>query len=140
MHAIGIEMKKLVIETAKKREIVDITGLVEEIIVENSGISEGVCHLTTLHTTAALSICNLDPGTDLDILDALEKIVPELDYRHPHNPVHVSDHILSALIKPTISVPFSGGRLVLGRWQSVVFFEFDGPRTREISVVLLESA
>lgn len=120
-------MKKLTINTRKKREVVDITDNIEG---QLSG--SGLCHLLVLHTTAALTTADLDPGTDLDMLDAFEAMLPKLRYRHPHNPAHVGDHILSALIGTSVSLPLENGRLLLGTWQRVILLEFDGPREREL--------
>jgi thiamine phosphate synthase YjbQ (UPF0047 family) len=52
----------------------------------------------------ALATADLDPGTDLDMLDAFEHMVPKLSYRHSHNPMHVPDHILSTLIGTSVSM------------------------------------
>ena len=87
-----------------------------------------------LHTTAALTIADLDPGTDLDLLDAFEAIVPKLNYRHPHNPRHTPDHILSALIGTSLSVPVRKGELLLGQWQRLIVVELDGPLERELAL------
>jgi secondary thiamine-phosphate synthase enzyme len=89
-----------------------------------------------LHTTAALTTADLDPGTDLDMLDAFEHLIPRLKYRHPHDPTHVPDHILSALIGTSVAVPVDKGHLVLGTWQRVILVELDGPREREVIVGL----
>jgi secondary thiamine-phosphate synthase enzyme len=59
---------------------------------------------------------------------------PKLNYRHPHDPSHVPDHILSTLIGTSLSVPVEDGKLRLGKWQRVVLFEFDGPQEREVVV------
>jgi thiamine phosphate synthase YjbQ (UPF0047 family) len=59
-------MQRLSIKTHKKREVLDITDLVEGQLGEN-GSASGVCHVLVLHTTAALTTADLDPGTDLDI-------------------------------------------------------------------------
>ena len=128
-------MKKLSIKTHKKREIIDITDRVQEAL----GVAvTGVCHLTVLHTTAALTTADLDPGTDLDLLDAFEAMVPKLKYRHPHDPSHVPDHILSALIGTSLTQPVENGRLVLGTWQRIVLVELDGPRSRNVVVTMLK--
>lgn len=124
-------MKTLSVTTNKKNEVVDITDRIEQALGELSA-AEGICHLFLTHTTAALATADLDPGTDLDMLDAFRAFIPKLHYRHPHNPSHVPSHILSSLIGTSLSLPITGGRLVLGAWQRVVLFEFDGPRTREI--------
>lgn len=122
-------MRRLTIKTGKKREVRDIT---DEIESQLSG--SGLCHLLVLHTTAALTTADLDPGTDLDMLDAFEAMIPKLRYRHPHNPAHVPDHILSALVGTSLSLPFERGKLILGTWQRVVLIELDGPRQRELAL------
>jgi secondary thiamine-phosphate synthase enzyme len=96
----------------------------------------GICSLLVLHTTAALTTADLDPGTDLDMLDAFEAMMPKLRYRHPHDPRHVPDHILSAVIGTSIALPFENRKLLLGTWQRVVLIELDGPRERELVVTV----
>ena len=127
-------MHRLLVTTHRKREIIDITNRVEALLNEQDKRLSGVCHLVVLHTTAALTTADLDPGTDQDMLDAFDQIIPSLNYRHPHDPEHVPDHILSALIGTSISLIFEDGALVLGTWQRVVLIELDGPRRREIAV------
>jgi len=129
-------MPHLTIATHRKREIVDITGQVQKHLPGASGI----CCLNVLHTTAALTTADLDPGTDLDMLDAFEAMMPKLRYRHPHNPEHVPDHILSALIGTALTLPVESGSLVLGTWQRVILIELDGPRQRELTLHFLKSA
>ncbi len=131
-------MQRIILKTAKKRQVLDITDVVEDQL-GNSGNESGVCHLLVLHTTAALTTADLDPGTDLDLLDAFEAMVPKLSYRHPHNPGHVADHILSALIGTSVVLPFQNGKLLLGTWQRVVLIELDGPRERELAVTISAS-
>jgi secondary thiamine-phosphate synthase enzyme len=121
-------MSRLTIGTHRKREILDITDEVEKHLPRESGI----CFLNILHTTAALATADLDPGTDLDMLDAFEAMIPKLRYRHPHNPEHVPDHILSSLIGTSLTLPVESGSLVLGTWQRVILVELDGPRQREV--------
>jgi len=130
-------MHRLSIKTRKKREVVDITEAIEDLLRKERIDGTGICSLSILHTTAALTTADLDPGTDLDMLDAFEAIIPKLRYRHPHNPAHVPDHILSALIGTSVSMPFEHGKMLLGTWQRIVLIELDGPREREIVVSLL---
>lgn len=124
-------MKRLSIKTHRKREVLDITDLIEQQLGKSSS---GICHLLVLHTTAALTTADLDPGTDLDMLDAFEAMIPQLGYRHPHDPAHVPDHILSALIGTSVTLPFEKKNLVLGTWQRVVLIELDGPRQRDLAI------
>ncbi len=127
-------MHRLSITTQRKREILDITEQVEELLREGKGAGSGICSLVVLHTTAALTTADLDPGTDLDMLDAFQKLIPKVNYRHPHDPGHVPDHILSALIGTSLTLLVENNSLVLGTWQRVVLVELDGPRTREVAL------
>ena len=128
-------MKRMTVKTSRKRQVMDVTEDVEEALRPTT-LAAGIAHLHVLHTTAAVTTADLDPGTDLDYLDAFEAMIPRLKYRHPHNPAHVGDHISSALVGTAASVPFERGRLVLGTWQRLVLIEFDGPRERSLVVTL----
>lgn len=68
------------------------------------------------------------------MLDAFEGMIPKLQYRHPHDPSHVGDHIMSSIIGPDVAVPIENGELVLGTWQRIFLIEFTKPRTREIVI------
>ena len=129
-------MEKLQIETHKKQEVVDVTDLVAE-AVKTPARQKGLIHLFLLHTTAALTIADLDPGTDQDLLDALREMIPKLPCRHPHDPKHVPDHILSSLVGTSLTVPMASGKPLLGDWQRIVLLEFDGPRQRQLAVSVM---
>ncbi len=131
-------MHRLTIKTHKKREIVDITEQLESLLWKQYGDKTGVCQLSVLHTTAALTTADLDPGTDLDMLDAFEHLIPKLQYRHPHNPAHAPDHILSTLLGTSLALMLDRGLLLLGTWQRVVLVELDGPRERELVLAFVE--
>lgn len=127
-------VKDLVVHTRRKRDIVDITDHVQD-IVSQAGGADGIAAVFVTHTTAAVTTADLDPGgTDQDYLDAFEQMVPHLSYRHPHNPSHMPDHILATLIGPSLTVPVRDGELVLGTWQRIVLVELDGPRDRRVVV------
>ena len=127
-------MQRISVKTRKRREVLDITDMIEALLHRNHSQATGICNLFILHTTAALTTADLDPGTDLDMLDAFEAMIPKLRYRHPHNPAHVPDHILSAIIGTSVALPFERGKVVLGTWQRIVLIELDGPRERELVV------
>ncbi|MEK7570750.1 MAG: secondary thiamine-phosphate synthase enzyme YjbQ [Patescibacteria group bacterium] len=129
----------LPISSTKKKEVIDITNKVQEILQLHS-IQQGVCVLFVKNTTACLTTANLDPGTDLDMLDAFAKLIPTLPYRHPHNPKHAPDHILSSLIGPSVTIPIIDGELALGTWQRIVLIDLDGPRERDILIQVLQSS
>lgn len=123
----------LKIETTKNREVVDITDHVHQHITDAAhGVSVFVAH-----TTCAVTTADLDPGTDLDLLDAAWEMIPKLEYRHPHDPSHVPAHLASSFIGPSVIVPVSDGQLQLGTWQRIVLVELDGPRERRIIIQTL---
>lgn len=124
-------MQTIMISTRKKDQVIDITDRVEA-FVRSEQKADGVCHVFAAHTTCAVATADLDPGTDLDLLDALREIVPALHYRHPHDPSHTPDHILASIIGPAVSVPFRDSGLLLGTWQRIIVLEFDGPRQRTL--------
>ena len=128
-------MEELTIKTTKEKEVLDITAEIQRVVKEK-GFQNGICHLFATHTTAAITTADLDPGTDLDMLDAFDFVVPDLKYRHPHNPRHVKYHILASIIGQSLAVPVEKGELVLGPWQHIVLIEFGGPRERNIVVNL----
>jgi secondary thiamine-phosphate synthase enzyme len=117
------------VTTRKKDQIVDITDQIEQFLQEEKS-PDGLCSLFVAHTTCALTTADLDPGTDLDLLDALRRLLPNLNYRHPHDPIHTPDHILSSLLGSSLVVPYARHQLLLGTWQRVILVELDGPRQR----------
>ena len=130
-------MIRLNVSTHKKREVLDITDIVNEEIGKQK-VQSGLVNLFLTHTTAALTTADLDPGAEQDYLDAFEQMIPKLKFRHPHDPSHTPDHIPSALIGTSLTLPVENGQLVLGTWQRVILIEFDGPRKREIVINLLQ--
>jgi secondary thiamine-phosphate synthase enzyme len=123
-------------QTKKSKQIFDITELLNHEI-KKSNIKSGVFVAFIKHTTAALATADLDPGTDLDMLDAFEEIIPKLKYRHPHDPSHVPDHILSSIIGASLVVPIRDGEADLGTWQRIVLIELNGPRERDVTISFL---
>ena len=126
-------MKTVTIKTNKKDQVVDITETVETYLGEAQAES-GVCVVFAAHTTCAITTADLDPGTDLDLLAALRRLLPQISYRHPHDPGHTPDHLLSSIIGPSVAVPFQNRRLLLGTWQRVILVELDGPRQRTVHI------
>jgi thiamine phosphate synthase YjbQ (UPF0047 family) len=60
--------------------------------------------------------------------------LPKMSYRHPHDPGHAPDHLLSSIIGPSVAIPFQDRQLLLGIWQRVILVELDGPRERTIHI------
>ena len=126
-------MKTITVTTKKNDQIVDITEVIETHLREAPG-EDGLCSIFVSHTTCALTTADLDPGTDLDLLNALRHVLPQLSYRHPHDPSHTPDHLLSSIIGPSVAIPYQNRRLLLGTWQRVILVELDGPRQRTLHV------
>ncbi|HEX8981516.1 MAG TPA: secondary thiamine-phosphate synthase enzyme YjbQ [Ktedonobacterales bacterium] len=129
-------MKTTQVATHGKEQVVDITDLVEDFL-RDVDQPDGICVVFAAHTTCALTTADLDPGTDRDLLQALRSMLPPQRYRHPHDPEHTPDHILSSLIGPSVALPYTNRRLALGTWQRVVLVELDGPRQRTVHLATM---
>jgi secondary thiamine-phosphate synthase enzyme len=123
------------VKTEHTRQVIDITDQIEAKLSDASGL----VNITVLHTTASVTTADLDPGTDIDLLDFLEAITPNRQWIHPHNPAHAPAHLLSSIIGPSVTLPVSNGQIVLGTWQRVILVELDGPRDRDIAVTFVAS-
>jgi secondary thiamine-phosphate synthase enzyme len=121
------------ISTHSRIQMISIQDEVDSIVRE-SGVQEGVCLVWVPHTTAALTVNeNADPAVVRDILYTTSKTFPVDDHFH-HIEGNSDAHIKSSLFGPSMNLIVSKGRLVLGRWQSIYFCEFDGPRERQFFV------
>jgi len=125
--------REIEIKTKTRNELVDITQQVEK-VVEEAGITEGICVVVVPHTTAAVTINeNADPSVKADIIAKLGTLVPAGD-RYHHREGNADAHIKAALVGTSESILVQGGKLALGTWQGVFFCEFDGPRQRQVWV------
>src|SRR3989338_10165347 len=125
------------LSTSKKQELIDITDKVNSII-KNSKIKNGICNVFAAHATAAIIINeNYDPNICLDLIDALNKLIPSGIWRHDRMDGNADAHIKSAILGPSETIPVKDGRLYLGRWQSVMLAELDGPRQRSVSITVV---
>jgi len=124
------------ITTEKLKDIVDLTERVHA-LVRRAKMREGLCSLFITHTTAALTTGEVGEGTEQDLLDVVEQIIPTIRFRHAHDPSHAWSHMAASILGPSLSVPVTDGRLALGTWQSVLLVELDGPRERTVYVTLL---
>jgi len=131
-------MKNLIINSKKDKEVIDITEQIEDLFTNETGI----INIFTKHTTAALTTADLDPGTDMDyikVLDFLKRIIPNLNFNHPHDPSHFPDHFLSSIIGTSITLPIKNGEIILGIWQRIILIELNGPKSRDIIITFLKS-
>jgi len=123
------------VSSQRRRQLIDITSFGQEAVAA-SDVAEGVCHVFVPHTIAALTLNeNADPTVPQDLLEALERTLPQVHWRHTEG--NSDAHFLSTVIGASVHVPISEGELRLGRWQAVYFVELDGPRRREVWVTCL---
>jgi secondary thiamine-phosphate synthase enzyme len=127
-------MKSIVVKTQRDEECLDITSRIEKSIRELD-IEVGTCTLYVPHTTAAIAIQETaDPAVKEDILNAIKRLIPRsLEYKHLEGNAHA--HIQASLIGNSVLVPVDDGKLKLGTWQGIIFFELDGPRERNVWVI-----
>jgi secondary thiamine-phosphate synthase enzyme len=124
-------------------EVSDIATLVRE-ATQQFPISAGIALINTLHTTCAVFINEFQSALIDDLKGLIERLVPERGgYRHDDPRYsdcergNAHSHLRAALLGRSIAVGVSNGELTLGRFQSIIFAEFDGPRKREIAVQVI---
>ena len=118
-----MESLVLTIETGRRRGVVDITAEAARFV---DGRGDGLLSVFVPHATAGIAIIETGAGSDDDLMDALDTILPRDDrrYRHRHgSPGHGADHVMPGFIAPSTIVPVFDGRLALGTWQSIVLVD-----------------
>jgi secondary thiamine-phosphate synthase enzyme len=127
---------ELKVRTSKRYEVIDLTRQIAE-AVKAAHISEGLCSVYVPHATAAIIINeNDDQQIGFDLLDALEKLIPEGIWRHDQVDSNGAAHLKAAILGPSETIPIQDGRLALGTWQAVMLVELDGPRDRKVIVTI----
>lgn len=104
------------------RHLVDLTS---EVVDFCRGEGDGLVHVFAPHATAGLALMELGAGSEPDVEEMLERLLPRDDrYTHRHgSPGHGADHVLPVLVSPSLVLPVIDGRLALGTWQSVVLVD-----------------
>jgi secondary thiamine-phosphate synthase enzyme len=122
------------VRTTKKYEVLDITPQVAD-AVNAAHLTDGLCCVFVPHATAAVVVNeNDDMQIGLDLLDALDKLVPEGVWRHDKVDSNGAAHLKAAILGPSETIPIHNGGLALGTWQAVMLVELDGPRDRRVVV------
>ncbi|HOJ31142.1 MAG TPA: secondary thiamine-phosphate synthase enzyme YjbQ [bacterium] len=130
-------MHKIEIETTKRKEMIDITYMISNVLRKNS-VDSGVCVVFTPHTTCGITINeNADPSVQTDILSTLNKLIPE-QTKYTHLEGNSDAHVQSTLVGHSIFLIIEEKRIQLGTWQGIFLCEFDGPRTREVWIQILK--
>lgn len=126
-------MLTLKVKTDQKQSMIDVTKQIAAKVKE-SGVASGVCTVFIPHTTAGITTqVSTDPDVKLDMIDALERMVPAKGkYRQPDGNTHA--HIKASLVGSSVTAIIENRKLVLGTWQGIFLCEFDGPRERSLLI------
>lgn len=126
-----MESIEFTVRTGRTRQVVDITARAVHFV---QGRGDGLLSIFLPHATAGLALIETGAGSDQDLLDALDAVLPRDDrWRHRHGAVgHGADHLLPAFVSPSMTVPVVDGRMMLGTWQSLVLVDpnEDNPERR----------
>ena len=136
----------LTIQTKENMQLVDVTSLIQKAIIE-TGIADGLAVVSSRHTTTALFINEHEKRLEHDIKEFFQHLVP-VHNKYLHNDIHLKDcpadepenahsHIMAMLLSSSEAIPVIDGALAIGQWQSVLFAELDGPRSRTLNVQLI---
>ena len=129
--------KSIKIKSKGETDIINITSLVEEAVAK-SKVKDGTVTVFITGATGGITTVEYEPGLVKDLKDAFERIAPR-EGTYAHN-LRWQDgngfsHVRASLLGPSLTIPFSKGRLTLGTWQQIIFIDFDNrPRSRELVV------
>jgi len=122
------------VETEERTQVVDVTERVAEAVPDDA---TGLCTVFVRHTTAGVLLQEAESGLVADIEEFVTDLAPsDGDYRHDRIDDNADAHLRATVLGESVSVPVEEGELSLGTWQSVLFVECDGPRTRNVDVVV----
>lgn len=119
----GVDTTEVEIDTSRRR-IVDVTG---EVTGFCRGRGDGLVNVLAPHATAGLALMELGSGSEPDLEELLGRLLPRDDrYRHRHGSAgHGADHLLPAVVSPSLTLPVGAGRPLLGTWQSVALVDLN---------------
>jgi secondary thiamine-phosphate synthase enzyme len=123
------------VQTPRREALVDMTAQIEAALAESAPDLTGLLNIFVPHTTAGVTINEgADPAVAEDIIEGLARLIPrDAGYRHSEG--NSDAHLKTSLVGNHVVIPVDKGRLTLGTWQSIYLAEFDGPRTRRVSIV-----
>jgi secondary thiamine-phosphate synthase enzyme len=124
------------VRSHQREELVEFTEDVQKKLTESKA-NEGIVVLYVQHTTAGLTVNeNADPDVPRDMLHALRTLLPQHGMGFRHGEENSDAHIKASLVGTTATIPFSEGKLLLGRWQGIFLCEFDGGRERKVIMMI----
>jgi secondary thiamine-phosphate synthase enzyme len=104
----------------------DLTAECEAFVRSAADDGDGLLSIFIPHATAGVVVVETGSGSDEDLVEALDRVLPREEgrYRHRHgSPGHGADHVLPLLVSPSLTVPVVGGRITLGTWQSICLLD-----------------
>jgi len=126
----------LKVRSRAREELIEFTEAVQQTLAD-SGEQEGVVVLYVQHTTAGLTVNeNADPDVPRDMLHALRTLLPQHGMGFRHGEENSDAHIKATVVGSSATIPFSDGKLMLGRWQGIFLCEFDGGRERQVIMMI----
>lgn len=131
--------KELWFEIRKRRELINITGKVEDCLRE-SGIREGLCLVNAMHISASVFINDDESGLHQDFEVWLEKLAPEkphAQYRHNGSEDNADAHLKRTIMGREVVVAVTQGQLDFGPWEQIFYGEFDGMRRKRVLVKII---
>jgi secondary thiamine-phosphate synthase enzyme len=124
--------RELEVDTGSVPALTDLTAVCAGFVDEAAAGGDGLLSVYVPHATAGVVVVELGAGSDADLLEALERLLPHDDrWRHRHGSEgHGADHVLPLLAGPSLTVPVVAGRLALGTWQSIALLDPNGDNSR----------
>jgi len=126
-----MEHREISVDSGRRPGLFDLTDACAAFLADVDA-SDGLLTVFVPHATAGVVVVELGAGSDADLLDALDRLLPRDDrWRHAHgSPGHGADHVLPLLVSPSLTVPVIDGRMTLGTWQSIALLDpnRDNPR------------
>ena len=119
-----MESRTLNVTTGRAAGLLDLTAECGRFLTE-IGAVDGLLSIFVPHATAGVVVVELGAGSDDDLLEALDRLLPRDDrWRHRHgSPGHGADHVLPLLVPPSLTLPVTDGRMALGTWQSIALLD-----------------
>jgi len=126
-------MPALTVETDSRTECIDITDRVTATVPDNA---DGVCTVVSQHTTMGVVVNEAESRLLDDLAAALDELIPDSGWQHDEIDGNADSHVRAMLVGESVTVPVADGTPQLGRWQSILAVECDGPRSRTLTVCI----
>lgn len=127
-------LKTLTFSTKNKYELIDLTEQINQLIFQQN-INSGLCLIHAPHATVGLFLDEYEPNLNQDFIKTLQNIIPPQKFQHDKIDNNTKSHLLSALYGTSLTIIIENKKLILGKYQHILFAEFDGPRQKRQIVI-----